>query len=306
MRKPDNTLILYQDENGVINVSVRFSDEDFWLTQSQIAEIYDTTQQNIDQHIRNIYADDELAREATYKKFLLIRTEGKRQVERSIDHYNLDMIIAIGYRMQSQIATRFRRWATQRLHEYIQKGFALDDERLKQGGNRYFRELLQRIRDIRSSERNFYQKITDIYATAIDYDPRSDMTKKFFATVQNKLHFAVHAHTAAELIHDRVSNEKPLVGMTKFQGKLHHQRRREDCQELFVGAGIVATQPSGVRFFGCCRIPGGARAADVHVGLDRRLGSSDCRGTPRHSERHRACLPPAGCRKGREGVCTIP
>ena len=128
------------------------------------------------------------------------------------------MIIALGYRVQSQVATRFRRWATQRLHEYIQKGFAMDDERLKQGGNRYFRELLQRIRDIRSSERNFYQQITDIYATSVDYDPRSEMTKQFFATVQNKLHYAVHEHTAAEVIYERVDNEKPFVGMTNFKG----------------------------------------------------------------------------------------
>jgi hypothetical protein len=219
MSKPENNIILYQDENGVTNVSVRFSDEDLWLTELQIAEIYDTTQQNIDQHIKNIYADGELQPESTYKKFLLVQTEGSRQVTRNIDHYNLDMIIAIGYRVQSQIATRFRQWATGRLHEYIQKGFTLDDERLKQGGNRYFRELLQRIRDIRSSERNFYQQVTDIYATAVDYDPRSDMTKQFFATVQNKLHFAVHEHTAAEIIYDRVNNEKPLVGMTNFKGE---------------------------------------------------------------------------------------
>lgn len=217
-QKNENSILLYQDENGITNVNVRFSDEDVWLTQNQIAEIYDTTQPNISMHIDGILKDGELPVEATHKKFLLVRTEGKRQVERSIDHYNLDMVIAIGYRVQSQIATRFRRWATQRLHEYIQKGFAMDDERLKQGGNRYFRELLQRIRDIRSSERNFYQKVTDIYATAVDYDPRSDMTKKFFATVQNKLHFAVHAHTAAELIHDRVDSDKPLVGMTSFKG----------------------------------------------------------------------------------------
>ena len=218
MKKSENNIILYQDENGITKVSVRFSDEDLWLTQLQIAEIYDTTQQNIDQHIKKIYSDAELSSDATYKKFLLVRTEGKRQVERNIDHYNLDMIIAIGYRVQSQIATRFRRWATGHLHEYIQKGFALDDERLKQGGARYFRELLQRIRDIRSSERNFYQQVTDIYATAIDYDPRSDMTKIFFATVQNKMHFAVHSHTAAELIHDRVDSDKPLIGMTSFKG----------------------------------------------------------------------------------------
>jgi hypothetical protein len=214
----DNKIILYQDSNGVTNISVRFSDEDLWLTQKQIAEIYDTTQQNISQHIDGIINDGELNIEATHKKYLLVQTEGKRQVEREVSHYNLDMIIAIGYRVQSQIATRFRQWATKRLHEYIQKGFAMDDERLKQGGNRYFRELLQRIRDIRSSERNFYQQVTDIYATAMDYDPRADLTKKFFATVQNKLHFAVHEHTAAEVIYGRVNNEKPLVGMTNFKG----------------------------------------------------------------------------------------
>ena len=139
-------------------------------------------------------------------------------VQNTALHYNLDMVIALGYRVQSQVATRFRRWATQRLHEYIQKGFAMDDERLKQGGNRYFRELLQRIRDIRSSERNFYQQVTDIYATATDYDPRDEMTKMFFATVQNKLHYAVHENTAAEVIYNRVDNEKPFVGMTNFKG----------------------------------------------------------------------------------------
>jgi hypothetical protein len=160
----NNSIILYQDENGITQVSVRFSDEDLWLTQTQIAEIYDTTQPNISMHIDGIFNDGELPAEATHKKFLLVQTEGKRQVKREINHYNLDMIIAIGYRVQSQIATRFRRWATEGLHEYIQKGFTMDDERLKQGGNRYFRELLQRIRDIRSSERNFYQQVTDTRA----------------------------------------------------------------------------------------------------------------------------------------------
>ena len=213
-----NQIILYQDDNEITRVSVRFADEDLWLTQNQLAEIYCTTQENISMHIRNIYADNELDANRTYKDFLLVRQEGNRQVQRNIAHYNLDMIIALGYRVQSQVATRFRRWATQRLHEYIQKGFSMDDERLKQGGNRYFRELLQRIRDIRSSERNFYQQITDIYATSVDYDPRSEMTKMFFATVQNKLHYAVHEHTAAEVIYERVDNEKPFVGMTNFRG----------------------------------------------------------------------------------------
>lgn len=216
--KENNGIIIYQDEDGVTKVNVRFSNEDVWLTQNQLAEIYDTTQENISMHIKNIYADKELDENRTYKKFLLVRQEGARQVKRNIDHYNLDVIIALGYRVQSQIATRFRRWATERLHEYIQKGFTMDDDRLKQGGNRYFRELLQRIRDIRASERNFYQQVTDIYATSTDYDPRANLTKQFFATVQNKLHYAVHEHTAAEIIYERADRDKPLVGMTNFKG----------------------------------------------------------------------------------------
>ena len=214
----ENKLILYKDEEGRVSVNVRFADEDVWLTQQQLAEIYSTTKQNVSQHIDNILADGELEENRTVKNFLTVRQEGKRQVQRDITYYNLDMIIALGYRVQSPIAVRFRRWATQRLHEYIQKGFTMDDERLKQGGNRYFKELLQRIRDIRSSERNFYQQVTDIYATSTDYDPRATMTKQFFATVQNKMHYAVHEHTAAELIYERVDNEKPFVGMTNFKG----------------------------------------------------------------------------------------
>lgn len=214
----ENKLILYKDEEGKVSVNTRFADEDVWLTQDQLAEIYQTTQENISMHISNIYADGELEKEGTYKKFLLVRQEGKRQVRRNMDHYNLDMIIALGYKVQSAIAVRYRRWATRLLHEFIQKGFVMDDERLKQGGNRYFKELLQRIRDIRSSERNFYQQVTDIYATSTDYDPRAKITKQFFATVQNKMHYAVHEHTAAELIYERVDNEKPFVGMTNFKG----------------------------------------------------------------------------------------
>lgn len=212
----DNNVVIYQDENGITKVSVRFSDEDIWLTQAQITELYQTSKSNISEHIKHILEDGELDENAVVRKYRTTATDGKNY---NTAHYNLDMIIALGYRVQSQVATRFRRWATDRLHEYIQKGFAMDDERLKQGGSRYFRELLQRIRDIRSSERNFYQQVTDIYATATDYDPRSDLTKAFFATVQNKLHFAVHEHTAAEVIYERVDNEKPLVGMTNFKGK---------------------------------------------------------------------------------------
>ena len=213
-----NEVLIYEDKDGITKVNVTFTDEDIWLTQSQLADIYKTSRENITMHISNIYKDNELPKVSTCKKILQVQNEGSRTVKRNIDNYNLDMIIALGYRVQSEVAVRFRIWATQRLHEYIQKGFTMDDERLKQGGNRYFKELLQRIRDIRSSERNFYQQVTDIYATSIDYDPRADITKKFFATVQNKLHFAVHEHTAAELIYDRVDNEKPYVGMTNFKG----------------------------------------------------------------------------------------
>lgn len=218
MADNNNEVLIYEDKNGITKINVTFADEDVWLDKYEIAQIYDTSRQNIEQHISNIYKDGELPKESTCKKFLQVQNEGGRRVSRNIDHYNLDMVIALGYRVQSDVAIRFRIWATKRLHEYIQKGFTMDDERLKNGGNRYFRELLQRIRDIRSSERNFYQQVTDIYATSIDYDPRSETTKKFFATVQNKLHYAVHEHTASELIYDRVDNQKPYVGMTNFKG----------------------------------------------------------------------------------------
>ena len=217
-KQVENSIVLYQDVEGITRISVRFADDDLWLTQNQIADIYNTTQQNISQHVKRIYDDGELDVKATHKKFLLVQNEGKRQLKREIGHYNLDMFIAIGYRVQSQTATRFRKWATERLHEYIQKGFTIDDERLKHGSSRYYHELVQRIRDIRSSERNFFQQITDIYATAIDYDPRAEITKSFFAKVQDKLYYAVHENTVAEVIYKRVDNKKPLVGMTSFKG----------------------------------------------------------------------------------------
>ena len=213
--KEENKIILYQDDNEITRVSVRFADEDVWLTQTQLVEIYQTSKSNVSEHLSNIFADGELIKDSVVRNFRTTASDGKNY---NVAHCNLDVVIALGYRVQSPVAVRFRRWATQRLHEYIQKGFAMDDERLKQGGNRYFRELLQRIRDIRSSERNFYQQVTDIYATATDYDPRDEMTKMFFATVQNKLHYAVHENTAAEVIYHRVDNEKPFVGMTNFKG----------------------------------------------------------------------------------------
>ena len=221
MSQKDNKIVLYKDDEGKLSVNTLFADEDVWLTQAQLVDIYQSSKSNISEHLSNIFADKELEKDVVVRKFRTTTQhgaiEGKTQTHEVL-HYNLDVIIALGYRVQSPIAVRFRRWATRLLHEYIQKGFAMDDERLKQGGSRYFKELLQRIRDIRSSERNFYQQVTDIYATSTDYDPRSKTTKLFFSTVQNKMHYAVHEHTAAELIYERVDNEKPFVGMTNFKG----------------------------------------------------------------------------------------
>jgi hypothetical protein len=218
MNNSEGQMIIFTTEDENVSVDVRIDEETVWLTQQQIAELFDTARSNVVEHIKHIYEDGELKAEATCRDFRQVREEGNRQVTRTLPHYNLDMIISVGYRVNSKRATQFRQWATKRLNEYIHKGFTLDDERLKNGGGRYFRELLQRIRDIRSSERNLYQQVTDIYATAIDYDPKADMTREFFATVQNKMHYAAHKHTAAEVIYERVDSEKPMVGMTNFKG----------------------------------------------------------------------------------------
>lgn len=215
----NNQIIIYQGENGETRIEVKFTGDTVWLSQQQMAELYQTTRPNIVQHIRNIYEDGELEEEATCKNFLQVRQEGARQVSREIPFYNLDMIISLGYRIRSVIATHFRRWATERLKEYIIKGFTMDDERLKgNGGGAYWRELLDRIRDIRSSEKVMYRQVLDLYATAIDYDPRSDISIEFFKIVQNKLHFAAHGHTAAEVIFNRANAESPLMGLTSFKG----------------------------------------------------------------------------------------
>lgn len=214
----EDKIIIYKTEDEAVSVYVRFDQDTVWLTLDQMAELFDRDKSTISRHVKNIFAEGELAREATVAKFATVQQEGSRQVERDLDFYNLDVIISVGYRVKSLRGTQFRQWATKRLNEYIRKGFTLDDERLKSGGSRYFRELLQRVRDIRSSERNLYQQVTDIYATAIDYDPKAEITREFFATVQNKMHYAAHQHTAAEVIYERVDGEKPLVGMTSFKG----------------------------------------------------------------------------------------
>ena len=219
MEQDNNQIIIYQSEDGETRIDVKFTGDTVWLSQQQMANLYQTSRPNIVQHIRNIYEDGELDEPSTCKNFLQVRTEGARQVTREIPFYNLDMIISLGYRIRSVIATHFRRWATERLKEYIIKGFTIDDERLKgNGGGAYWRELLDRIRDIRSSEKVMYRQVLDLYATAVDYDPRSDVSVEFFKVVQNKLHFAAHGHTAAEVIFNRADADAPLMGLTSFKG----------------------------------------------------------------------------------------
>ncbi len=199
--KPSGEIILYPRIDGAPALEVRLDGETVWLTQQQLADLLQTSRTNVVEHIRNIYSEGELSEEATCRDFRQVRSEGQREVARSIPHYNLDMIISLGYRVRSGIATRFRIWATERLREYLVKGFTMDDARLKgQGGGNYWKELLDRIRDIRSSEKVLYRQVLDLYATSVDYDPRSAETGKFFSTVQNKLHYAAHGHTAAEVI----------------------------------------------------------------------------------------------------------
>ena len=216
--QPGGEIVLYQrgDEPAV---EVRLEDETVWLTQSQLVDLFGSSKANISEHIRNIYAEGELSREATVRKFRTVQTEGTRQIAREIDYYNLDLIISLGYRVRSRIATAFRIWATERLREYLVKGFTMDDDRLKKlGGGSYWKELLERIRDIRSSEKVLYRQVLDLYATSVDYDPHAEASTLFFKTVQNKLHYAAHGQTAAEVIAARANADKPFMGLLSFSG----------------------------------------------------------------------------------------
>lgn len=217
----ESNFLMYQTENGDTKIQVRLEGETVWMTQKAMAELFQKGVPTINEHIKNIYAEGELTEEATIRKNRIVQVEGSREVEREVAFYNLEMIIAVGYRVRSHRGTQFRQWATERLNEYMVKGFTMDDERLKEMRNigaDYFDELLERIRDIRASERRFYQKITDIYATSIDYDPSTPIAREFFATVQNKLHFAIHGHTASELIMKRADASKPNMGLTSWKG----------------------------------------------------------------------------------------
>lgn len=220
--KNNTDILIYQTEEGTTKIDVRLENETVWMTQKSIAELYQTTPQNITMHIKKILKEEELFLEETCKSYLQVQKEGNREVERKRTFYNLEMIIAIGYRVRSHRGTQFRRWATERLNEYLVKGFTMNDERLKEMknlGEDYFDELLERIKEIRASEKRFYKKITDIYALSVDYDPKSGIAKQFFATVQNKLHFAIHGHTAAELIVERADCSKDNMGLTTWKGE---------------------------------------------------------------------------------------
>lgn len=222
----ENEIIIYQTQDGQTKIDVRIENETVWLTQNQMAELFQTTKQNISLHIKNIFEEGELTEDSTVKDYLTVQNEGCRKVSRNVTHYNLDVIISVGYRVKSLRGTQFRIWATQVLKEYMKKGFALNDDLLKQaGGGGYWQELLERIRDIRSSEKVFYRQILDIYATSTDYNPNAEETKLFFKVVQNKMHFAAHGHTAAEVIYLRADSTKDNMGLTVFKGK--HPKKDE-------------------------------------------------------------------------------
>ncbi len=217
--EPSGQVLLYASPDGTARIEVRLDGDTVWLPQRALAELFQTSVQNISHHLKAIYDEEELPPEGTIKRYLIVQTEGQRQVTRPVDHYSLQAIIAVGYRVRSARGTQFRIWATERLREYLIKGFTMDDERLKQaGGGNYFEELLARIRDIRSSERVFWRKVLDIYATSIDYDPSAEASQFFFKTVQNKMHWAAHGHTAAEVIHQRADASQPNMGLTSWSG----------------------------------------------------------------------------------------
>lgn len=214
-------ILIYQTDDGQTNIEVKIEDDTVWLTQQQMSELFQTSRTNVVEHIKHIYEEGELDEISTCRNFRQVRKEGNREVTRQIPHYNLDMIISLGYRIKSVIATRFRQWATKRLKEYMIKGFTIDDERLKgNGGENYWKELLDRIRDIRSSEKVLYRQVLDLYATSVDYNPHSEESVRFFKIVQNKLHYAAHGHTVAEVIYQRADAQKPFMGLTSFSGEL--------------------------------------------------------------------------------------
>jgi hypothetical protein len=251
---PDSKLqksdfLLYTSPDGEVKVEVFFEDETVWLTQKRMADLFGVDVRTINEHLQNIFTSGELDQKTTIRKIRIVQNESGRKVGREVNFYNLDAIISVGYRVNSEKATHFRIWATKTLREFIIKGFILDDERLKQGGgkSRYFEELLQRIRDIRSSERNFYQKVTDIYATSIDYRKDDQLTQEFFKTVQNKMHYAVHGHTAAEIISTRADHTKSNMGLTSFKGNYI------TSYDIGIAKNYLNLQPQGLTASNPCK-----------------------------------------------------
>ena len=246
----NSEILIYQSENGVTKIDVTFKDETVWLSQQQMAELFQTSRTNVVEHIKHIYEEGELDEKSTCRKFRQVRKEGNRDVSRELPFYNLDMIISLGYRVKSKIATNFRRWATERLKEYMIKGFTMDDERLKNlGGGNYWKELLDRIRDIRSSEKVMYRQVLDLYATSVDYNPKSSESVAFFKMVQNKLHFAAHGHTAAEIIYERADSDKPFMGLTAFFRRFSGKERYWNCEKLFGCKGTEGIKQYCIRLF---------------------------------------------------------
>jgi hypothetical protein len=270
--KKQSEILIYQTDNGRTRIDVRLEDETVWLSLVQMAELFQRDKSVISRHISNIFKEGELQPEATVAKFATVQPEGIRQVTRALDFYNLDVIISVGYRVKSHRGTQFRIWATQRLREYIIKGFTLDDERLKQaGGGNYFDELLARIRDIRSSEKVFWRKVLDIYATSIDYDPNTQVSREFFAMVQNKMHWAAHGHTAAEIIAQRADATKSHMGLTAWSGDKPRQADAEIAKN-YLSAGELDALNRIVTIYRLRRTPGPEPQTHVYARLDRQAG----------------------------------
>lgn len=298
-------IVIYQTEDGGTKIDVRFEGETVWLTQQQMAELFQTSRTNIVEHIGHIYEEGELDEASTCRKFRQVRDEGSRRVTREIPHYNLDMIISLGYRVKSRIATHFRRWATERLKEYMLKGFTMDDERLKElGGGNYWKELLARIRDIRSSEKVMYRQVLDLYATSVDYDPNSAESVAFFKMVQNKLHYAAHGHTAAEVIYERADADKPFMGLTAFSGDFPTAKDIGIAKNYLTEEELRAERHC-FRIFRLCRGAGNASPPHAYERLCGAFRTYAFRHGGTGARRRRHGEPQTGYGKGKPRVSAI-
>lgn len=263
-------MLIYQTEDGLTKIDVKMENETVWLSQADMTELFQTSKQNISLHINNIFKEGELNERSVVKEYLTTASDGKKYKRK---YYNLDVIISVGYRVKSHRGTQFRIWALQVLKEYIIKGFAINDDLLKRaGGGNYFEELLERIRDIRSSEKLFYRKVLDIYATSIDYSPDTAISQKFFQTVQNKMHWVAHGHTVAEIVYLRADGEKPFMGMTSFSGSKPTRSESQIAKNYLSEDELAILNRICQRLYRICRASGPAQKADVHGRLDQKIG----------------------------------